>query len=105
MPSTTIIRATDSFFFIGRGGPISIRKGETFHKDAKRLEDCPAEAREKNFAPFSPDHDVETATAAPGERRNVRPRRPKGRPEEPDDIGGATDEVGSQAADDAETSK
>lgn len=77
MASTTYITATESFVFTGPIGPVSIRKGETFHKDAKRLENCPSEALEKNFAPFSPKHDVETATAAPGERRKGRPRRTK----------------------------
>jgi hypothetical protein len=69
--STTFITAVESFAFVSPVGPINIRKGETFHKDAGRLEHCPAEALEKNFRPFVPNHDVETATAAPSERRRV----------------------------------
>ena len=77
MPSTTFITAVESFAFVGAVGPVNIRKGETFHRDAKRLEHCPQEALEKNFEPFSPDNDVEKATAAPGERRKGGPRRAK----------------------------
>lgn len=74
MASTTIICATESFNFVGPAGPVSIRKGETFHKEAKRLEGISSEALEKNFKPFSPQHDIESATAAPGERRKGRQR-------------------------------
>jgi len=83
--STTFITAVESFAFVAPTGPINIRKGETFHKDAGRLEHCPQEALEKNFRPFVPNHDVETATAAPGERR--RGRRPKASDEKENETG------------------
>lgn len=75
MATTTIIRATESFFFEGPRGPVSIRKGETFHKESSRLEGLSDEALESNFEPFTPDHDIERATAAPGDRRKGRARQ------------------------------
>lgn len=73
MASTTIIQATESFNFVGpTGAPVSIRKGETFHKEAKRLAGISPGALEKNFKPFVPNHDLETATSAPGERRKAQ---------------------------------
>lgn len=96
MPSTTFITAVESFAFQTPSGPVNIRKGETFHRDAKRLEHCPPEALEKNFEPFSPDNDVEKATAAPGERRKGGPRRSR------KDSGESTEgDEGDKAADEA----
>lgn len=104
MASTTFITAVESFAFVAPTGPINIRKGETFHKDAKRLEHCPQEAVEKNFRPFVPNHDVETATAAPGERRKVR--RTKASEEKENEAGQKADETSadeSKASDEKTT--
>lgn len=68
-----IIRATTSFTFTNsKGTPVSIREGETFHKDSLRLDGLSSDAREGSFEPFAPDHDIEQATAAPGEKRRGR---------------------------------
>ena len=77
MPSTTIIQATSSFSFDSPDGvPVSIREGETFHKDSPRLQGLSDEALAGSFKSFVPDHDLEQATAAPGEKRRG-PRRKK----------------------------
>ncbi len=77
MASSTIIRAKTSFTFTNsQGTPISVREGETFHKDSARLEGLSDEARNGSFEPFTPDYDLEQATAAPGEKRRS-PRRKK----------------------------
>lgn len=95
MASTTYITAIESFAFVGPAGAVNIRKGETFHKDAARLAHCPPEALEKNFEPFSPNHDIETATAAPGERRKGRPRRNKSESEKDDGVAASDGPDGS----------
>jgi hypothetical protein len=85
MASTTIIRAKSSFAFDNPDGvPISIREGETFHKDSPRLEGLSDDARAGSFEPFAPDHDVEQATAAPGEKRGGK-RRGKSQKSKPAD--------------------
>lgn len=100
MASTTIIQATESFNFVGpNGAPVSIRKGETFHKEAKRLEGISSEALEKNFKPFVPNHGIESATAAPGERRKGGPRS-KATPTKEDD--GSAGDAGSAEAETAD---
>lgn len=66
----TPIRAKTSFTFVDdAGAPVIIVEGETFVKGAKRLKGMSAETLKQNFEDFSPDHDVEQATAAPGEKR------------------------------------
>jgi hypothetical protein len=71
-----IIRATSSFTFTNSSGtPVSIREGETFHGESRRLDGLSDEARAGSFEPFVPDHDIEQATAAPGEKRRTR-RKP-----------------------------
>jgi hypothetical protein len=67
------IRAKTSFTFVdGAGAPVVIIEGETFAKGAKRLKGMSTETLEQNFEEFSPDHDVEQATAAPGEKRTKK---------------------------------
>jgi hypothetical protein len=97
MPSATIIRATESFTFRGPNGPVSIKRGSTFHKESPRLQGLSDEALEKNFVPFEPDHGIERATAAPGERRKGGPRRATA--EEKTEAEGANDKPAKQPSD------
>jgi len=68
--SDDIVVATESFSTGGNAPPVT--KGETFRKGHPVTE-----GREEMFKPFVIDHDLETATAAPGERRKGRPRSSK----------------------------
>lgn len=77
MASATILKANTSFSFVGPTGPVSVCKGSTYHRESSLLEGLSEEALATNFDPFIPDHDVERATAAPGERRKGGPRRAK----------------------------
>jgi hypothetical protein len=69
--SSTILVATAAFSTEIDGTPVSISRGETFHKDSPRYAKLPPEVREANFKPFTVDNDIEQATAAPGEKRSV----------------------------------
>ncbi len=108
MPSTTILRALVSFNFRGPNGPVAVRKGATYHKDAPQLDGLSAEALEKNFIPFVPDFGVvggkqqpkiERATAAPGEHRRVK------RTEKPEVATGDFEKAEALASVDTEKSK
>lgn len=78
MASTSVVVARESFAV----GSTVVRKGTTFRKGHPMTE-----GREELFEPFAPDHDIEQATAAPGEKRNT-PRRKKA--EEPKEDAKAT---------------
>lgn len=103
MASATIIRATESFSFLGPNGPVSVKKGSTFHKDSTLLEGLSDEALGQNFVPFEPDHGVERATAAPGERRKGGPRR--GKAAEADKAGDEATPQGAVAEEGGEDAK
>lgn len=66
MASTGVVVAKQSFAV----GSTVVRKGTTFRKGHSITE-----GREDMFEPFEPDHDIEQATAAPGEKRSTRIRR------------------------------
>jgi hypothetical protein len=75
MTSTTIRAKTSFAFTDDDGAPVTIIEGETFQPGAKRLKGISDETLEANFEPFTPDHRVEQATAAPGEKRGATSKK------------------------------
>ena len=76
MASSTIIQPKRSFSTTGAdGNPLVFRQGETFHRQSTRLAGLSEKQITEHFEPFRPDHDIEQATAAPGEKRGKPPKK------------------------------
>lgn len=73
MTDDAILVATSSFSTTINGVPRVVTKGETFREGHPVVE-----GREELFKPFAVDNELETATAAPGERRQTPPKGESG---------------------------
>lgn len=90
--SDEILVAKESFSTEINGTPRVVTKGETFREGHPVIE-----GREEMFEPFKVDHELEQATAAPGEKRRQR-RQKKTEPEKAESEKGDAGEEKQAAA-------